>query len=95
MVLPGQLIPSPLRIFRNVGDDSVKETLRAMHLANTVDNTYEWGIGWIRTVLVSFIAVMCVSAMEANSDWNLWELTVEWWYQKAADFGSWLTNKFS
>lgn len=95
MVLPGQLIPSPLRIFRNVGDDSVEETLRAMHLANTVDNTYEWGIGWIRTIIISFAAVMSVSAMEANSDWNLWELTVEWLYQKIADFGSWITNKFS
>tara|TARA_R110000751_G_scaffold5554_1_gene25227 strand:+ start:2934 stop:3221 length:288 start_codon:yes stop_codon:yes gene_type:complete len=95
MVLPGTLIPSPLRIFRNIGDDSVEETLRAMHLANTVDNTYEWGLGWIRTVLVSFAAVMSVSAMEANSDWNLWELTVEWLYQKIADFGSWITNKFS
>ena len=26
------------RIFRSVADDSVEETLRAMHLANTVDN---------------------------------------------------------
>ena len=95
MVLPGTLIPSPLRIFRNIGDDSVEETLRAMHLANTVDNTYEWGIGWIRTIIISFAAVMSVSAMEANSDWNLWELTVEWLYQKIADFGSWITNKFS
>jgi hypothetical protein len=51
MVLPGQLIPSPLRIFRNIEDDSVEETLRAMHLANTVDNTYEWGIGWVRTFI--------------------------------------------
>ena len=66
-----------------------------MHLANTVDNTYEWGIGWIRTIIISFAAVMSVSAMEANSDWNLWELTVEWLYQKIADFGSWITNKFS
>ena len=95
MVLPGQLIPSPLRIFRNVGDDSVEETLRAMHFANTVDNTYEWGIGWVRTIIISFAAVMSVSAMEANSDWNLWELTVEWLYQKITDFGSWITNKFS
>jgi len=95
MVLPGQLIPSPLRIFRNIGDDSVEETLRAMHLANTVDNTYEWGLGWIRTVIVFFVVVMSVSAMEANSDWNLWELTAEWCYQKIADFGSWITNKFS
>ena len=77
MVLPGQLIPSPLRIFRNVGDDSVEETLRAMHLANTVDNTYEWGLGWIRTIICSVGAAMDVSAMEANTDWNLWEMTGE------------------
>ena len=95
MVLPGQLIPSTLRIFRTVGDDSVAETLRAMHLANTVDNTYEWGRGWIRTILLSVGAAMAVSAMKAKTDWNLWEMTVEWVYQKVADFGTWLTNKFS
>ena len=95
MVLPGQLIPTPMRIFRNVQDDSVEETLRAMHLANTVDNTYEWGIGWVRTILCSVAAALTVSAMEANTDWNLWELTVEWFYQQIADFGSWLTGKFS
>lgn len=95
MVLPGQLIPSPMRIFRNVQDDSVEETLRAMHLANTVDNTYEWGIGWVRTILLSIAAALSVSAMEANTDWNLWELTVEWFYQQIADFGVWLTGKFS
>ena len=95
MVLPGQLIPSPMRIFRNVGDDSVEETLRAMHLANTVDNTYEWGIGWIRTILCSVVAVMAVSAMEDNTDWNLWDSTVEWVYGKIADFGTWLSSKFS
>jgi len=87
MVLPGQLIPSPLRIFRNIQDDSVEETLRAMHLANTVDNTYEWGIGWVRTVIVGLIVALAVSATEANSDWNLWEMTVEWFYGKVADIG--------
>ena len=71
MVLPGQLIPSPIRIFRNVQDDSVEETLRAMHLANTVDNTYEWGIGWIRTILCSIGAALGVSAIETNSDFSL------------------------
>jgi hypothetical protein len=66
-----------------------------MHLANTVDNTYEWGIGWVRTILLSIAAALSVSAMEANTDWNLWELTVEWFYQQIADFGVWLTGKFS
>ena len=87
MVLPGQLIPSPLRIFRNIEDDSVEETLRAMHLANTVDNTYEWGIGWVRTFIVGVVVALAVSATEANSDWNLWEMTVEWFYMKIADIG--------
>ena len=87
MVLPGQLIPSPLRIFRNIEDDSVEETLRAMHLANTVDNTYEWGIGWVRTILVSMVVAFGVSAAEANSDWNLWEVTVEWFYEKVRNLG--------
>ena len=95
MVLPGSLIPSPIRIFRNIEDDSVEETLRALHFANTVDNTYEWGIGWVRTILVSIVMVMIVSATEANSDWNLWELTVEWFYEKVADFGQWIVNKVS
>jgi len=87
MVLPGQLIPTPLRIFRNVKDDSVEETLRAMHMANTVDNTYEWGIGWIRTILISLIATLSVSAMEANSDFSLWEWTAEWFYEKVRGAG--------
>ena len=95
MVLPGQLIPSPMRIFRNVQDDSVEETLRAMHLANTVDNTYEWGIGWVRTILLSGAAALAVSAMEANSDYSLWESTVEWFYGKVEDFGNWLIGKVS
>ena len=42
MPLPGLLglpgIKGP-KLFRSVGDDSVEETLRAMHMANTVDNT--------------------------------------------------------
>jgi hypothetical protein len=95
MVLPGQLIPSPLRIFRNIQDDSVEETMRAMHLANTVDTTYEWGIGWVRTILISIAAALGVSAMEANSDYSLWGVTVEWFYGKVTDFGQWMISKVS
>lgn len=87
MVLPGQLIPSPMRIFRNIEDDSVEATLRSMHLANTVDNTYEWGIGWIRTILVTLATTLAVSAMEANSDFSLWEWTAEWFYEKVRNIG--------
>jgi len=95
MVLPGQLIPSPIRIFRNVKDDSVEETLRAMHLANTVYNTYEWGIGWVRTILCSVAAAMAISAIETNSDFSLWEWTVEWGYQQLRDLGNWLIDLVS
>lgn len=95
MVLPGQLIPSPMRIFRNIQDDSVEETMRAMHLANTVDTTYEWGVGWIRTILISTIVALSVSAMEANSDYSLWGATVEWFYGKITDLGQWLIDKVS
>ena len=56
------------RIFKTPKDDSVEETLRAMHLANTVDNTYEWGVGWIRTVIAAIVASLVVSAVEANSN---------------------------
>ena len=63
-----------------------------MHLANTVDNTYEWGIGWIRTVVVALIVALAVSAAEANSDWNLWELTVEWFYGEVEAFGNWVVD---
>jgi hypothetical protein len=66
-----------------------------MHLANTVDNTYEWGIGWIRTILCSVVAAMTVSAIETNSDFSLWEWTVEWGYQQLRDFGNWLIDLVS
>ena len=95
MVLPGSLIPSPIRMFRNIEDDSVEATLRSMHMANTVDNTYEGGIGWVRTILLSGAAALAVSATEANSDFSLWESTVEWFYGKVEDFGNWLIGKVS
>tara|TARA_R100001443_G_scaffold65927_1_gene75115 strand:+ start:4903 stop:5190 length:288 start_codon:yes stop_codon:yes gene_type:complete len=95
MVLPGQLIPSPIRIFRNVKDDSVEETLRAMHLANTVDNTYEWGIGWVRTILCSVASALAISAIETNSDFSLWEWTAEWFYSMLKNFGQWLVDLVS
>ena len=83
------------RILKTPKDDSVEETLRAMHLANTVDNTYEWGIGWVRTIVVALIVALAVSAAEANSDWNLWELTVEWFYGEVEAFGNWVIDSVS
>ena len=60
------------KIFKTPKDDSVEETLRAMHLANTVDNVYEWGYGWVRTILVSIASVLTVSATELYYDVSLW-----------------------
>ena len=59
------------RIFKTPKDDSVEETLRAMHLANTVDNTYEWGVGWLRTILAALGASLAVSATESYTDFTL------------------------
>tara|TARA_Y100000004_G_C8892026_1_gene402462 strand:+ start:502 stop:762 length:261 start_codon:yes stop_codon:yes gene_type:complete len=81
------------RIFKTPKDDSVEETLRAMHLANTVDNTYEWGVGWLRTILAALGASLAVSATESYTDFTLWGWTVEWSYQQAEDFADWLYSK--
>ena len=83
------------RIFKTPKDDSVEETLRAMHLANTVDNTYEWGVGWLRTVLAAIIAALVVSAVEANSDFTLWGWTVEWFWGEVQSFADWLYEKLN
>ena len=78
------------KIFKTPKDDSVEETLRAMHLANTVDNTYEWGIGWIRTILCSVIAALVVSYIESTSDFRLWGWTVEWFWHELQSVADWL-----
>lgn len=83
------------RIFKTPKDDSVEETLRAMHLANTFDNHYEWGIGWIRTLIVGTLMAFLVSAIEANTTLSLWELTVEWFYIKVENFANWLIELVS
>ena len=61
------------RIFKTPSDDAVEETLRSMHIANTVDVAYERGLGWIKVVLFSTITAFVVSAFEYYTDWNLWE----------------------
>jgi hypothetical protein len=83
------------KIFKTPKDDSVEETLRAMHLANTVDNVYEWGYGWVRTILVSIASILTVSAIELYYDVSLWSITVEWFFQQVADFGNWLVGLVS
>tara|TARA_R110000744_G_scaffold86723_2_gene169583 strand:+ start:341 stop:598 length:258 start_codon:yes stop_codon:yes gene_type:complete len=81
------------RIFKTPKDDSVEETLRAMHLANTVDNTYEWGVGWVRTVIFSVSTGLIVSYAESISEFELWGWTIEWAYEKARSLADWLYAK--
>ena len=59
-------------------DPAVEETLRSMHIANTVDVAYEKGLGWIRVVIFSITSAFVVSAFEYYTDWNLWESTGNW-----------------
>ncbi len=76
------------RIFKTPSDDAVEETLRSMHIANTVDVAYERGMGWVKVVLFSTITAFTISAFEYYSDWNLWQSTGNWlkeWLQNRAD----------
>ena len=66
------------RRFKTPSDDAVEETLRSMHIANTVDVAYERGMGWIKVVLFSTLTAFVVSAFEYYTDWNLWEDTGNW-----------------
>ena len=66
------------RIFKTPSDDAVEETLRSMHIANTVDVAYEKGLGWVRVVVFSVTSAFVVSAFEYYTDWNLWESTGNW-----------------
>lgn len=83
------------RIFKTPKDDSVEETLRAMHLANTVDNVYEWGIGWVRTVIAFTIGVLGTSALEYYTDIGVWELTGDWAASKIENTAQWLIGLVS
>jgi hypothetical protein len=70
------------RIFKTPSDDAVEETLRSMHIANTVDVAYERTLGWVKVVVFSTATAFVISAFEYYTDWNLWQAT-----------GNWLKNK--
>jgi hypothetical protein len=61
------------RIFKTPSDDAVEETLRSMHIANTVDVAYERGMGWVKVVIFSTATAFTISAFEYYTDWNLWK----------------------
>ena len=79
------------RIFKTPADNATEETLRAIHLANTVDTTYERAWGWLKTILATFISALVISGIEFhNTDFSFYESTVEWVVQKLADLANWL-----
>ena len=76
------------RIFKTPSDDAVEETLRSMHIANSVDIAYERTVGWLKVVVFSIITAFVVSAFEFYSDWNLWEDTGNWIKNKLAEWSN-------
>ena len=74
------------RIFKTPTDDSTEATLKAMHTQNTLDTYYEKGIGWLRTVLFTSVAILFTSAYELSSDISIWENTVEWFWNKVSNW---------
>lgn len=73
-------------LFKTPGDDATEATLRALHWQNTLDNYYEYGWGWVRTIIAAALGVFITSAFEASTGISLWENTVEW-------FGEWAYEK--
>ena len=79
------------RIFKTPADNATEETLRAIHLANTVDTTYERAWGWVKAIIAAFVSALFVSGYELhNTDFSFYESTVNWFIQKLIDFGDWL-----
>ena len=79
------------RIFKTPADNATEETLRAIHLANTVDTTYERAWGWFKAILAAFISGLVISGIEFhNTEFSFYESTIEWVVQKLTDFASWL-----
>ena len=78
------------RIFKTPTDDSTEATLRAMHTQNTLDTYYEYSIGWIRTILFVFGAMLLTSLWEQQTNESVWENTIEWFWNKVQNFADWI-----
>ena len=79
------------RIFKTVSDNATEETLRAIHLANTVDTTYERAWGWLKAVVASLLTALIVSGIEFhNTEFSVYESTIDWTVEKLRDFADWL-----
>ena len=79
------------RIFKTPSDNATEETLRAIHIANTVDTTYERAWGWVKTVLASLLTMLIVSGFEFyNPNISIYENSVDWFVEKVHEFLQWL-----
>lgn len=79
------------RIFKTPADDATEATLRAMHIANSVDNAYERTWGWLKTIIAIGITSLVVSGWEFfNPEYSIYENTIKWFVGKLEDFINWL-----
>lgn len=79
------------RIFKTPSDNATEETLRAIHIANTVDTTYERAWGWVKTIIASLLTMLIVSGFEFyNPNVSIYENSVDWFVGKVHDFLLWL-----
>ncbi len=81
------------RFFKSPKDDATEETLRALHTQNILDTYYEKGWGWIRTTLLTICGILGASIYELQTETSIWENTVQWFWNKLADFGNWLIGE--
>tara|TARA_R100001015_G_scaffold12829_1_gene5506 strand:- start:9902 stop:10084 length:183 start_codon:yes stop_codon:yes gene_type:complete len=54
-------------------------------MANTLDNYYEYGWGWARTLLFTVSAVFITSFVEKTLDISVWNRTIEWFIEYAQE----------
>lgn len=75
-------------LFHTPSDDATEATLRALHWQNTLDNYYERGWGWLRTLFFTVSAIFTTSFVEMYLGISVWDRTVEWfidWSQNQID----------
>ncbi len=72
-------------LFHTPSDDATEATLKALHWQNTLDNYYERGWGWARTLFFTTLAVFATSYAEKTLDVSVWDRTVEWFIEYAQD----------
>lgn len=72
-------------LFHTPSDDTTEATLRGLHMANTLDNYYEYGWGWARTLFFTTVAIFVTSYTEKALDVSIWDRTVEWFVEYAQE----------